>query len=267
MEEKQGLYAIFDLSADKAYVGSSVNREDRIRNHENLLKRGKHPNYKLQQAFSRGHQLEIVTLPLDEEIDILQAEQALLDEFMPKGILYNLALDATAPMKGKKHSLETLEKMRQSTTGFRHTPETVEKLRVLAKERGVSRLTIEAGAKARLGKPLSPEHREKVGIASKERMTEIAREHLRQVNLGNEHSDESIERMKQIKRANSGCSISIEGRIFGSIAEAVEVLSIGQSTVRYRLNSPSFKDWIDLNKDQNVNDANGCVTHSNDNRS
>lgn len=100
-------------------------------------------------------------------------------------------------------------------------------------------------AAARRGKSLSPEHVEKVRQTSKERMTPEAREHLRQVNLGIPHSPEDIERMKAIKRQNSGRPVSIEGQTFGSIAEAAEALHISHALVRKRILDPTqrFPAW------------------------
>lgn len=51
--------------------------------------------------------------------------------------------------------------------------------------------------------------------------------------------------MKAIKRQNSGKPVSIEGRTFGSIAEAAETLQMDPSHVRQRLNSQTerFAAW------------------------
>ena len=106
---------------------------------------------------------------------------------------------------------------------------------MLAKERGIPRATIEAGAAARVGKKLSPEHIEKVRQSAKERMTPEARSHLSSVNLGIKHTEESIALMKEIKRKNSGRPVTVHGVDYGSIAEAAEANGIDPSLMRWRL--------------------------------
>lgn len=193
-----GVYVLADVVAKKCYVGSSVDLKQRLRAHERLLKADKHHNTHLQNAFNRNKELIVIPIPVNDDVDTLVVEQQLIDELAPTGALFNFAMDVSAPTRGLKQSPESIEKRRQSNAGFKHAPETLVLLSELAKERGMPRSVIEAGAAARVGKKLSPEHIEKVRQTSIERMQDpAARENLSKKNLGIKHTPEAIALMKQ----------------------------------------------------------------------
>lgn len=175
---------------------------------------------------------------------IKDLEQSLLDEFMGNS-LYNVAGDARSPQKGRPHTPETIEKLREVISGFKHSEETIKRLSEIAKVRGMPKAVLEASANARRGKSLSPEHKAKVSAASKRHMTPEAREHLRVMNTGRIHSESDIERMKQIKRDLVGTACVINGVRYGCYGEAAEALGMKQGTVQYRVNSVTakFNDW------------------------
>lgn len=216
-EKQRGIYVAYDFTAAKAYVGSTEDKRHRFKKHDVDLKRNSHHNKHLQEAYNNDHRLEVLFIPVDDGVSVLQCEQALIDQFIDTGTLYNIARD-----------VNTAGGMR----GMKHSPETIARLCEIAKVRGVPRATIEAGIAARLGKKLSPEI---VRQTSKERMTPEAREHLRKVNLGTKHTPEDIERMKQIKRANSGRKVTIDGKQYDSIAGACEALNTYPDAIRKRL--------------------------------
>jgi group I intron endonuclease len=194
------VYLIEDESTGRVYVGSTGDIAARLTEHSWQLYNRRHHNRHLQKAYNDGRRLSITYHPLSTEENALIAEQTVLDRFAGSGLLYNIALCASAPMRGRKASEETKEKMRRSMTGFRHSEETKKLLSRLAMERGIPRATIEAGAAARKGKRLSPEHIEKVRKASSARMTPEAREHLSHVNRGIKHTAGDVEKMTALTR-------------------------------------------------------------------
>ena len=113
-----GLYSIVDLDAgpkDKSvYIGSTDYLDRRVTDHSYMLNKNKHHNYALQRAFNAGHQLELTVVPLELGVEVLVEEQKLLDKYFPTGKLFNIAVDATAPMKGRTASEETREKLRNA---------------------------------------------------------------------------------------------------------------------------------------------------------
>jgi len=211
MNEKiPGVYIIGDVTSHKSYVGSSNDLNKRIKDHARELDNNHHANIHLQRSYNAGHQFTIIPIPTAPGVDPVQVEQQLLDEYFDTGLLLNIARDATAPNRGISPSEETREKMRIAMTGFKHSDETRQKLSEIAKERGMPRAVIEAGAASRKGKSLSPEHIEKVRETSKARMTPEARANLSEKNLGIPHTPETIALMKE----------KCKGRTFSPTAKA-----------------------------------------------
>lgn len=134
-----GIYIIRNICNDKIYVGSSKDIEGRWRKHLSDLRRGIHTNLHLQSAWEKYEEesflLEIVLECLEEQL--LQEEQFLIEEThcYDRRIGYNKSLFAGSPMKGRKHSDESIKKMRQSKIGEKnsfykrsHTEETKKKI-------------------------------------------------------------------------------------------------------------------------------------------
>jgi group I intron endonuclease len=240
-----GIYLIVDEQDSKVYVGSSINLKTRLKDHERKLRSGSHSNYKLQMAFSRKHDLKIIPIPTEENVDVLEQEQMLLDEFIDQDVLLNLARDAVSSQKGIPWTEERTARMREAMTGKRFEPEVIQRLKIIAKDRGMSKEAIEAARVRNTGKKLSQEHIEKVRATSKERMTPEAREHLRQVNLGIPHTPEDIRKMKLIQREITGTPVIINNVEYNSISEAAERLNLEYGCVQGRVNSntPKFKEW------------------------
>lgn len=60
--------------------------------------------------------------------------------------------------------------------------------------------------------------------------------------LGKNHSEEG---KKNISKANS-YSVKIDDVVYGSIKEAKDKLGVTEKTVRYRIDSPNYSNWIRL---------------------
>lgn len=136
----RGIYRIFNHSTLECYIGSSNDIEYRFILHLDDLRKDKHVNRHLQNSFNKhGEQsfsLEIVEI-VPETTDLLSREQY----YLPQG-QYNIARSAWHPSrkgmknseehkrkisqgnKGKKRSLEAIEKNRQYHLGRRHSKET-----------------------------------------------------------------------------------------------------------------------------------------------
>ena len=134
-----GIYIIRNICNDKIYVGSSKNIEGRWRKHLSDLRRGVHANLHLQSAWEKYKEesflIEIVLECLEEQL--LQEEQSLIQETQcyDRKIGYNKSLFADSPMKGRKHSDDSIKKMIQAKIGEKnnfykrsHTEETKKKI-------------------------------------------------------------------------------------------------------------------------------------------
>jgi group I intron endonuclease len=140
----RGIYKIINVINNKFYVGSAVNFVERKRKHWWMLRKGTHANKHLQAAWIKyGEQafVFVVVEDLPDDIDLLAAENVWLKEHVGKGHCYNLATNATAPtlgwygeknpMWGKtfSHTEEAKIKIAAASTGRKHTPEDIEKIR------------------------------------------------------------------------------------------------------------------------------------------
>ena len=103
-----GIYAIVNLRNGRMYLGSSVNIASRLAHHATALRKRKHPNQHLQASWNKygsdAFTAEVVALAPPDVL--LVAEQCLLARLLPTGALYNICLDTTAPMRGRKHTVE-----------------------------------------------------------------------------------------------------------------------------------------------------------------
>ena len=244
LDNKPGIYVIQDISDGKAYIGSSVNLKRRMNEHQYRLTHGKHNNIRLQRAFNNGNILNVVTIPVipEEKDNIRQMEQELLDEFYPKGLLYNVAKNVEAPAIGIKPSQETIEKCRLVNLGRKHTPETIEKNR-----------------QARLGVKQSPETiAKRVEKLKGVPRPEYVRQLISQKRHGIQFSDETKQKMSdsakmrgysdsQIKGMKKAISkpISVDGIVYESASDAARAFGIDPGTAMDRAKSSSikFNNW------------------------
>jgi len=111
---KNVIYKIRNVTNGKFYVGSTVDTRVRFQTHKRRLKKGTHQSPHLQAAWNKyGEEcfkFEVVE-HVDDPAKLLAAEQRWLDEHAGKAHCYNWATDASAPMRGKKHTEEAKAKM------------------------------------------------------------------------------------------------------------------------------------------------------------
>ena len=104
-----GIYRI-NLGNDYFYIGSSNAMRGREVAHRSLLSRGKHFNKRVQHIFDKYKLFDFVILDVCDETDLLQKEQALLDEHFSD--LKNVNLLPTAGSNiGWNHSPEAKQKI------------------------------------------------------------------------------------------------------------------------------------------------------------
>lgn len=118
---KSGIYQIINLVNFKFYVGSSVDFGDRWYKHDSRLENNNHENQYLQNAFNKYGSGNFVydILEFVDEGALKEREQYYLDTLQPwrPEIGYNISKDATASMRGRKHTEETKKKISISNLG------------------------------------------------------------------------------------------------------------------------------------------------------
>lgn len=111
---KNVIYKIRNVTNDKFYVGSTVDTRVRFQTHKRRLKKGTHQSPHLQAAWNKYGEdcfkFEVVE-HVDDPAKLLEAEQVWLNAHAGKPYCYNWATDASAPMRGKKHTEEAKAKM------------------------------------------------------------------------------------------------------------------------------------------------------------
>lgn len=110
MEKNAGIYKILNVKSGNFYIGSTIHFDRRFKDHKRALKKGTHPNYKLQSDFDtfgdKIFKYEIIEKV--ENFDILiSKEQYYLDIWKP---YYNIQVLA-GNRYGQKLSDETKAKM------------------------------------------------------------------------------------------------------------------------------------------------------------
>lgn len=208
-----GIYAIVNTISGKMYVGSAVNIDQRWAVHRHSLREGKHHSRHLQRAWDKhgADAFALNILVVCEKADLIAREQEHIDLLKPAynsapkagnclGVRWSdeararhsLVQKANPTFKGRKHSPETLAKMRESQTGRpsptkgkTRDPEAVAKTAAAHRGRKRSeetRAKIAAKAKGRPFVRHNDDYRAKLSAASKGRP--ISPEHMAALQAG-----------------------------------------------------------------------------------
>lgn len=135
----QGIYRIKNKLNEKYCIGSSIDIARRWNEHRRALEDSNHWNVHLQRAWNK-HGKENFIFEAVEEIENEKAlrvtEQKYLDEGFELGVLYNIAKEAIAPMRGRKHTEEFKHEQSERMCGEgnpfygkHHTKETKDRMR------------------------------------------------------------------------------------------------------------------------------------------
>lgn len=100
-------YIPINLSNRKFYLGSTINFERRWQDHLNST-----CNYPFQCALRSNPDNFFVLISEDDGSETREEEQYYLDFYHGSEWCYNLSSDASAPMSGRTHSEETIEKLK-----------------------------------------------------------------------------------------------------------------------------------------------------------
>ncbi len=125
-----GVYKITNTVTSDFYIGSATDFNERWKRHRWDLRCGHHPNRYLQRSYDKYGQgcfyYEIIEVCPEDQV--LIREQYYLDTLNPP---FNIADDAKAPMKGRKHTEEAKAKISAGCKGKTHvvTEEALARLR------------------------------------------------------------------------------------------------------------------------------------------
>ena len=206
-----GIYKITSPS-NKVYIGQSVNIEKRFIGYKRMYVKNK-KQIKLHRSFLKygvvNHIFEIVQECLEQELNNYERYYQELNDCLNNGL--NCVLTKTNDKSGKV-SIETLKKMseasmgNQNWLGKKHTQETIEKIRLLKTGVVYSEETRRKVSESNKGRVVSPETRRKIGDASK------GRTHMKGKRLSDETKKKISEAGKGNKNASKNPNVSEEER-------------------------------------------------------
>lgn len=175
--KQMGIYTIKCLSNGKVYVGSAVDLISRKSQHFYRLRKNKHGNSHLQNAYNKyGEQnfiFEIVEI-VEKVEDLILIEQKSIDDFSNENELFNIRKIAKNNL-GLKHTKESIVKMTKSGKengmyGKTHSQEARQKMSESRKNKPLTEEWKKNMSLARIGKkrnPLTDETKQKLHDANK----------------------------------------------------------------------------------------------------
>jgi group I intron endonuclease len=172
------VYGILNKKNNNIYIGGSKNVSTRVKEHNIKLKFKKHENRHLQKDWNEFgfDSFEAIIIEKCEKENLIEREQHYIDLYKKTNKIYNMAMLAGRTL-GIKRSEETKKKISESLqgrrlqpVGYKHSDETIEKIR-----------------KANTGYRHSDESKEK----------------NRQAHLGNTHTEEAKQRISEFQRTQT----------------------------------------------------------------
>ena len=241
MQQKYGfIYLWYDRKHAKFYLGRHWGHEDDGYICSSVNMRN---NYKNRpQDFKR----RIVKRVYDSQENLVFEEQRYLNMIKPtecKSRYYNISLKSTIPtMRGRKHSEETKEKMRQKALGRIQTEETKNKLRLINLGKTYSESTNKKkGGHRDYSDPL---FREKMTICAKNRTVE----HRRKISENNRRliAEGKIGMKGRTHDEETKLRISLSNRGQKRSEEAKRNMALGRERAKQSKGSTSFSSYKSL---------------------
>lgn len=227
------IYVILNIKNGHIYIGQAQDLRRRWDYHRRQLRGGYHDNDHLQKAWNKygakSFKFKILEYCSIDKLD--EREQHFLDVYMDKGICYNIARDAKAPMRGRTLSEETRRKLSIANTGRpsamkgkKHTEETRRKMSEAHKGKIRSEEHCQNLSIAKKGKPKSAEHRRKLSEANVGKISP---------RKGQKASEETRRKISEAKKGKAYHKKRCvwNGIEYPSIAEAAIACGVGKDTV------------------------------------
>ena len=237
-----GIYEIKNILNNKRYIGSAVNLTSRFYMHKYDLKKGKHKNRHLQNAWDKYGADNFKFSPIlycDKE-NLLFYEQRAIDVYKAtEDGVYNICPIAGNSL-GVKRSEETRKKISIANKGYRHTKEAKEKISIAGKgnnnnkgkkfseewkgniSKGLKAHYSEGFHSAMLGKHHTEEAKQKV--SDKLKGSVFSDEHRRKLSIsatGRHHTLETKEKLRDIVKQEWKAGIYANRKPRGSKNESI----------------------------------------------
>lgn len=220
--KKTGIYKIINNLNNKVYVGSAIDIDTRWCKHKKMLHESTHHSKKLQNSYNKYgiNNFTYEIIELCEKHFLLEREQYWIESFDSYKNGYNSRPIANSNLGLKLPiSDETRKKIGLKSKGRKHTEDTKEKIREKRKLQIFSDETRKKLSDINRGKQFSEETKEKIRNSMKgkppinkgktyeelygvEKAKEL-KEKKRLSNLGRKHSDETKKKLSEINKGKS----------------------------------------------------------------
>lgn len=167
-----GIYAIRNTVNGKVYIGSAVKFSKRFNTHRSRLKKGAHHSKKLQASWNKHGEAVFVFEVLEiveSAVDLIKNEQKWIDHCNSYYAGYNSVIVAGNTL-GFKFTEETKKKISLSAMGRKMSDSTKAILYAVNLGRKHSKESIKKmsdAAKRTIRKPMTDEHKRKIGDATR----------------------------------------------------------------------------------------------------
>lgn len=229
------VYKAENEETGKYYIGASTKKDRRYKDHLRDLKNNEHCNSRFQNAYNENSNFIFKSAEIEDDKFAFDLERIIIKECLDDPDCLNLLGGSRPAMLGKKHTEESIERMKESQKIAQNKPENI-----LKKKQFMT------GKKIGLGYKMPDD------IKEQKRIQMLGNKHT----LGYSHTDEAKEKISNFGKNRTAelserirlghlRSISIENKNYIGISEASKILNINETTIHSRLNSTSerFKEW------------------------
>lgn len=117
-----GIYIIKNTKNGSFYLGQTGNLRERWKQHRHSLHQNGHSNRHLQSSWNKygKNAFKFMVLEYCSIEQLNEREQHWIDQYIDSDDCYNISRDAIAPMRGRKMSVESRQKVSQSLIGNKY---------------------------------------------------------------------------------------------------------------------------------------------------
>lgn len=254
------IYKIICIN-NKFYIGSAIDINRRLKDHRELLRKNIHPNPYLQNTWNKygekNFRFEIMETVHDIN-QLLTREKWWIDttDCCNRKVGFNISLNPLAPMRGRKHSEKTKQKMRLARKGKVMSEEHRNKMKLIGlaqRGRKFSKERRENISRGHMGIVCSEGTKLKLSLAGKKYYSiKENRDRLSKRLIGRKVSEET---RRKISEANKGKSKNSQQQtkkdiIISTIPQltqlAKEKKSFCQISKDIQISSNTLKKWLKI---------------------
>jgi len=193
------IYKIINKINGKFYLGSTIDKERRWKEHKKMLRGNYHHNIHLQNAWNKygDNSFKFRVVEKVKDVDSLLDREDFyikyIEHYVPE-TLYNIAKDVKAPMRGKEFSKEHKKKISEAKKGRRVSKKTRRKISE----------SVSGENNPMYGEEHSEKTRKKMSEAQKgKEPSEEARRKMSEAHKGKEPSEETKEKLSKLMSGNN----------------------------------------------------------------